>query len=163
MIWIDFSIIGLLSVTLTVGLLKGFSQQAFSLLTWTIAILVGIYFSRDFALFLKTAINDPVGRIAAAFVALCLITQVFSSLIGMLLGSILKKPALSLVDRLGGMLFGLAHGSLFVTAIILLAGLSVLPKAHWWQESKLIPPFQSVAVWICDNIRSELTQNVHYN
>jgi membrane protein required for colicin V production len=163
MIWIDFSIIALLGINLFVGLFKGLNQQAFALFASIIAVLVGNYFSKDFAVFLKTAIPDPIGRMAIAFIALWLITQMVASIVSLLLSALLKKNKLSVLDRLGGMLLGTLRGSILVTMMILLAGLSVLPKTPWWKASKLIPPFQSAAVWICDTIPSDLTKNIHYN
>ncbi len=162
MIWIDYVIIGLFSITLLAGVLKGFSLQVFSLLAWLLALLVGLNFSRDFSFFLQPTLSDPAARMAASFVALCLITRFVASLIGLLLGGLLKKPALSVIDRLGGMVFGIAHGVILVTLIILLSGLSVLPKSPWWKESKLIPPFQSIALWLRDHSPSELAKYVHY-
>lgn len=163
MIWIDYGIIALLISTFMMGLFKGAKQQAFSLLAWVLALLVGIFFSHDFSWLLKNSITDPIARIAAAFISLCLITQVVAGLIGLVLSVALKKDQLSLFDRLGGMVLGAAHGGLLVTLAILLAGLSVLPKSPWWHKSKLIPPFQTASVWISGHIESEFTKNIHYN
>lgn len=163
MIWIDYIIIGLLCITLLTGMLKGFGLQIFSLLAWVLALLVSLNFSRDFSFFLQHTIIDPAARIAASFAALCLITRFVGSLIGVLLSRLLKKPALSIIDRLAGMVFGIAHGAIFVTIIIMLCGLSVLPKSPWWKDSKLIPPFQSIAMWLRDHSPPELAQYVHYH
>ncbi len=162
MIWIDYFIIVLLSIALLAGVLKGFSLQVFSLLAWLMALLVGLSFSPDFSLFLQSSLNDPAARMAASFAALCLITRLIGSLIGLLLSRLLKKPKLSIVDRLGGMVFGVAHGAVFVTLIIMLSGLSVLPKSPWWKESKLIPPFQSIALWMRGHSPSGLAKYMHY-
>lgn len=163
MIWIDYIIIGLLCITLLTGLLKGFSRQVFSLLVWIVALLVGLHFSRDFSVLLPPSISDPAARIAASFLALCTITRTVGALIGILLGALIKKSALSILDRIGGMIVGVAQGAIFVTIIIILAGLSVLPKSPWWKESKLIPPFQSIATWLRDHSPSGLAKYVHYH
>ncbi|MDD5277383.1 MAG: CvpA family protein [Methylovulum sp.] len=162
MIWVDYIIIGLLCITLLTGILKGFSLQAFSLVTWLMALLVSLNFSRDFSFFLQPTIGDPAARIAASFTILCLITRFIGGLISLLLRKLIKKPTLSIVDRLGGMVFGVANGAIFVTIIVMLCGLSVLPKSPWWKESKLIPPFQSIALWVRDNSPSELAKHLHY-
>ena len=163
MIWIDFGIIGLLSSCLIIGLLKGLSQQTYALFSWLVAFLVSIFFSKDFSFFLKSTINEPTAKIAVAFVSLFLITLLFSGLISLLLRPLFKNSILTFTNRMGGMLLGIAQGALLITIVILLAGLSVLPKTQWWKQSKLIPPFQTVSIWICNNLHSELTQYVHYN
>lgn len=162
MIWIDFAIAGLLCLALIMGLLKGFSRQAFSLVCWLLAVWVGLSFSLGFSSFLKSTITDPAARMAISFVALCLITLMVGGLIRLLLGELVKKSNLNINDRLGGVLFGAAHGMVFVTILVMLAGLSVLPHSPWWKESKLIPPFQAITLWLRDHIPSELTKNVHY-
>lgn len=162
MIWVDYIIIGLLCITLLTGILKGFSLQVFSLVAWLMALLVGLNFSRDFSFFLQPTISDPAARMAASFTVLCLMTRLVGSVIGMLLYRLIKKPTLSILDRLGGMIFGIVNGAIFVTIIIMLCGLSVLPKSPWWKESKLIPPFQSIALWMRDNSPSELAKHLHY-
>jgi membrane protein required for colicin V production len=162
MIWIDYVILVLLCVTLLMGVFKGFNYQFFSLLAWLVALLISLGFSRDFSMFLPQGISDPGAKMAASFAILCLITRFVGSLIAMLLNELIKKPSLSIFDRLGGMCFGIVHGAIFATILIMLAGLSVLPKSPWWKESKLIPPFQSIAVWLLDHSSSELAKHVHY-
>ncbi|MDP2902795.1 MAG: CvpA family protein [Methylovulum sp.] len=162
MIWIDFAIIGVQCITLTAGLLKGFSQQAYSLLCWLLAVAVGLNFSHEFSMFLKSTINDPSALLAASFSALCLITLIVGGLIRLLLGELIKKSGLTLAERLGGMVFGIAHGVLFAAVLVMLAGLSVLPHSPWWKKSKLIPPFQAMVLGIHAHLPSKLTENVHY-
>lgn len=163
MIWIDFVIIALIIITLIAGLLRGLSQQAFSLIFWLLAIVVGLNFSVEFSVFLKTTVSHPHARIAASFALLFLITLITGEIIGLLLGELVKKAELSFSDRFGGMLFGVAHGMVAVTVLILLAGLSVLPNSAWWKQSILIPPFQSIAVWLQGHVPTELTQYLHYH
>ncbi|MDO9104665.1 MAG: CvpA family protein [Methylovulum sp.] len=162
MIWVDFAIIGMQCMTLTAGLIKGVSQQAYSLMWWLLAVAVGLNFSPEFAMFLKASINDPAARMAAAFVALCLITLMVGGLIRVLLGGLIKKSGLTLVERLAGLVFGAAHGVIWVAVLVMLAGLSVLPQSPWWKKSKLIPPFQSIVVGLHNRLPSELTKNVNF-
>jgi membrane protein required for colicin V production len=60
------------------------------------------------------------------------------------------------------MLFGLARGMLVVAVLVLLGGLTPLPEDPWWQESKLIPPFQALAIWLRDHIPSGMTGYINY-
>jgi membrane protein required for colicin V production len=162
MIWIDFAIIVLIIITLMAGLLRGLNQQAFSLIFWLLAVVVGLNFSVEFSVFLKTTVSHPPARIAASFALLFLITLITGELIGFLLGELVKKAQLTFTDRFGGMLLGVAHGMVAVTVLILLAGLSVLPNSAWWKQSLLIPPFQSIAIGLQSYIPTELKKYIHY-
>jgi len=163
MIWVDYIIISLLSVFTILGVLKGTAKQAFSLMAWLAATVVGIYFSPDFTWLIKAQFQDPAARLAGAFIALHLMTLSVMGLVGILLGVVFRQKQLSIMSRVGGMLLGAAHGGLFVVIALLLTGLSVLPKSPWWHQSKLIPPFQTVSAWASRSLQSEFTKNIHYN
>jgi len=162
MIWIDFAIIGLISISLIRGLLRGFIKEVFSLGFWLLAILVGLSFSRDLSGFLASAVSSPLVRIAASFVMLFVVTLVLGGLISLLLGALIKKTGLTFSDRIGGLFFGVVRGMVVVVVIVVLAGFTSLPKDTWWTESKLIPPFQLLAIWLRDHIPSGVAEFVNY-
>ena len=63
----------------------------------------------------------------------------------MILNSI-GKTQLSIPDRFLGMVFGMARGSIIITLIILLAGLTHLPTKAIWQQSVVIHYFQPIVL-----------------
>ena len=92
MIWVDYTIIGLVSFGLITGLLRGFSVEVFSLVFWLLAIGVALGFCRDFSVFLESTISNTIPKIAASFTLLLMITLIVGRLIRMLLGESLYKP-----------------------------------------------------------------------
>lgn len=162
MIWIDFTLIGLVFISLVMGLRRGFIREFFSLVFWILAIWVSLRFSREFSGFLDSTIHHPLAKMAASFVALFAITLSLGGLIGFLLSVLTKNTGLTFMDRFGGMVFGVFRGMIFVTIVVLLAGLTPLPKDSWWAESKLIPPFQLLAVWLRDHIPSGMAEFISY-
>ncbi len=162
MIWIDYTIIALILISSVIGLLRGFIREAFSLVIWVIAIWVGLTFSREFSSFLEDLMSIPSARIATAFAILFFVTLILGALISYLLGELVKKTGLTGSDRFAGMIFGIARGLVVVAIIVMLAGLTPLPEDSWWKESALIPPFQSLAIWLRDHIPSGLTGYINY-
>lgn len=162
MIWIDYDIIGIISIGLIIGLLRGFSLEVFSLIFWLLAIGIGLSFSRDFSVFLDSTFSNSLPKITASFTLLFLITLIVGSLIRMLLGESINKPKLTFMEHLGGMVFGIVHGMVVIVILVMLAGLTALPDDLWWKESKLLPPFQIGAIWLRDHISSGLSEYVHY-
>lgn len=162
MIWIDFAIIGLVFISLVIGLLRGFVKEAFSLVTWILAIWVGLSFSREFSRFLEQSISYPSARIAASFAILFVMTLVLGGMISFLLGVLVNKTGLTGTDRFIGMIFGVFRGMVVVSIIIMLAGLTPLPEDPWWKESKLIPPFQTLAIWLRDHVPSGVAGYINY-
>ncbi|KAF3976884.1 MAG: CvpA family protein [Methylococcales symbiont of Iophon sp. n. MRB-2018] len=162
MIWIDYTIIGLVLISSIIGLLRGFVKEAFSLIIWMIAIWVGLTFSREFSVFLEQFITYPSARIATAFAILFILTLIIGAMISYLLGELVKKTGLTGSDRFAGMIFGIVRGLVVVSVIVMLAGLTPLPRDSWWKESNLIPPFQSLAVWLREHIPSGLARYIKY-
>lgn len=162
MIWIDYAIIALIVISLFIGLLRGLIKEAFSLVIWILAIWIGLTFSREFSVFLESMISYPSARIASAFAILFVITLILGGLISFLLNELVKKTGLTGTDRFLGMIFGIGRGLVVVAIIIMLAGLTPLPEDSWWKESVLIPPFQTLAVWLRDHIPSGLASYVNY-
>jgi len=162
MIWVDYAIACLVTVSAVIGLLRGFIKEAFALATWVVAIGVGMHYSRDFAVLLQTAISYPSARIAAAFGILFFMTLILGALISFILNHLIEKTGLTGSDRLLGMLFGVVRGAVLVSVLVMLGGITPLPEDPWWKQSLMIPPFQSLAVWLKDHIPSALTGYIHY-
>lgn len=163
MIWIDYAIIALICISSIIGLFRGFVKEAFSLLLWVVAILVGLNFGREFSTFLEDVISYPSARLAAAFLLLFFITLILGSVISFLLGQLIDKTGLTGSDRFAGMIFGIVRGAVVVSLVIMMAGLTPLPEDPWWRESTLIPPFQSLAVWLKDHMPTGLAGYFNYH
>jgi membrane protein required for colicin V production len=73
-----------------------------------------------------------------------------------------KNTKLTFMGRLGGMVLGGVRGAILVTVVVILAGLTPLPKDSWWTESTVLPPFQILAVWLRDHISSDMAKYINY-
>ena len=162
MIWIDYAILGLIGISATIGLFRGFVREAFSLATWAVAFWVGLSFSNAFSEYLQSVIDLPSVRIAVAFVILFLLTLILGSLLGYLLAQLVTKTGLTGSDRFAGLLFGIGRGIVVVAVLVLLAGLTPLPSDPWWQDSTLIEPFQSLALWLRDQLPTGVAGKIDY-
>ncbi|MEN8259943.1 MAG: CvpA family protein [Pseudomonadota bacterium] len=162
LIWIDYAILGLIFISATIGLMRGFVREAFSLISWVLAVGVGLAFSRDFSRLLESSITYPSARIAAAFAILFFATLILGGLLGYLLTQMVQKTGLTGSDRFAGLIFGIARGLLVVSVLVLLAGLTPLPEDPWWRESVLVEPFQSLADWLRDRLPAGVAGYVNY-
>jgi membrane protein required for colicin V production len=146
--WVDLWIIGIMGVSGLVGLWRGLVREVLSLASWGLAIWVAIAFSDTLEGYLQNAIPSPTMRIAAAFGTLFLLTLMAASLVGLVLTQLLDTTGLTGIDRMTGLLFGLARGVLIVAVLVFLARSTPMPRDRWWRESHLIPIFQSIALWL---------------
>jgi membrane protein required for colicin V production len=162
MIWIDYAITGLVFIYLVIGLARGGGKEILSLLSWFLALGVGWCFALEFSDLLTAAIKTPPARIAVSFACLLVITRIFTSFILFLMTEGITRASVTFTGHFFGMLVGAIRGLVIVAAIILTAGLTNLPKDLWWRESKLIPPFQSSAVWLRDTIPSGIAGYIRF-
>ena len=47
--------------------------------------------------------------------------------------------------------------------LVLLAGVTPLPRDPWWQASHLMPHFERVALWLADFLPAEVKDNVRFD
>jgi len=162
LLWVDFVIIGLIAISVIKGFFRGSRVEIFSLVFWLLAMAIGFAFCNEFSVYFDAIFKVLIAKTAAAFVSLISLTLMVGIIIRLLLGAVITKPQLSFVERLSGMVVGLINGMIIVVILVLLAGLSNLPKELWWTQSTVLPPFQLSAIWLRDKIPSELTKNAHY-
>ena len=162
MIWVDNAIIALLAIYTIGGILRGYGQEIFSIIVWLIGTIVAWFFSQDFAILLAKFFSTSSTRLTMSFIALILITLVIGGIINMLLGDSVKKTGLTLLDRMGGLFFGFSHGLVVIFVMVIVAGVTPLPKDRWWQESKYLPPFQSLASLVKRKSSSKIARSINF-
>jgi membrane protein required for colicin V production len=158
--WVDGCLIGLIGLSGLIGLVRGLIREVFSLAAWGAAVWVGLRYDHEVAGYLETAIPLPSARLAVAFALLFIATLAVAGLAAVLLSKLVQHTGLSGVDRLAGLVFGTARGVLVVAVLVLLAGATPLPEDSWWKESKLIPPFQSLSLWLRDQIPMDYASRI---
>jgi membrane protein required for colicin V production len=59
--------------------------------------------------------------------------------------------------------FGIARGALLVVVLVVLAGLTALPRDPWWQGSRLIPVFQGIALGLKPHLPAALRDYIDFD
>jgi membrane protein required for colicin V production len=145
----DYLILGVLAVSMLLGISRGFVREAIGLLAW----LGGLWFAWRYAPLLEPLLGGTVGHPpASTWTARALILIAFL-LMGWLLAGILshllRHSGLSpLVDRILGMVFGTVRGAVVVAVLVLLGHFVQLDRVNWWQRSRLLPYATELAGWI---------------
>jgi len=147
MTWVDYIILGVIALSVIISLLRGLLKEVMALVVWVAACAVAFVFTDDVEGLLSGSVDIPSARLAISFGLLFLITLIIGGLTNYLLGQMIEKTGLSGTDRFFGIFFGLARATVLLTAIVMLAGLTPLPKDHWWQQSRLLPVFETLAVY----------------
>src|SRR5690606_4861417 len=128
----DGIILFIIAVSALISLRRGFTREAFSLLTWGAAFVVARLFSPALDALMVDQIETPSLRLAVAFGVLVVLTLVIGALINHLLGELVRVTGLSGTDRLLGMVFGAIRGVLLVVVLVAL-GRQLFIEDPWWQ------------------------------
>ena len=140
-------ILVLLSSTI-MGLLRGFVREAASLIFWIVAIWAAWKFGPLVEPHLGGLLADP--KVAPWVGRLCVLVLVLlvGWIVGLLLGYFASSVGLGPMDRVLGLVFGMARGALLVGLLIIGGELLHLNQEGWWNRSKLVPYGQTAGDWL---------------
>ena len=162
LIWVDYCLIGLIALSALIGLIRGLIREIFSLVIWGAALWLSLHYNHQLSTHLEQAIPEETPRLAASFALIFIAVLLLGGMLVFVVGKLIAATGLGGTDRLAGLLFGVARGVLIVAVLVLLAGVTPLPADPWWKQSKLIPPFQSLALWLQAQVPSGLVAQVKF-
>ena len=158
----DYTIIGIIIISIAISLVRGLVREALSLATWIIAFWIGLKFHDVLAKFLSAYIHTPSVNAAVSFILLFIAILLVGGLTNFLIGKAIKKTGLGAMDRFFGLFFGCARGMLLVAIIILLGEMTAFAQDQWWKTSVLIPHFQWLADWLRGFLPAQFTNVEHF-
>ncbi|MGR8980602.1 MAG: CvpA family protein [Gammaproteobacteria bacterium] len=162
LIWVDYTIIVLIGIYILLGMVRGGRKEMLCLISWLVAIAVAWNFAEDLSKLLPASIPPTPVKLAAAFAIMLVVTRVFTSFIIFLMSQRSNANKSSFGDHLAGILVGLCRGIVIVAIMILMGGLTTLPKDSWWRESQLIPPFEFSVIWLKDHIPTGMSGYIRF-
>ena len=162
MIWVDYAILVILFVSALISVFRGFLREAISLAGWVLAFWLALTFSADVGALLENYINLPSVREGAAFFIIFAATLVVTGVVMYVVRVVVEKTEISGTDRALGIVFGLARGAVIVAVLVMLAGLTAVPKDPWWRESVLLPHFQTLAVELTTLLPPDVAAHFSY-
>lgn len=144
--WLDLVFIGIIAVSVVISLIRGFVREVVSVLVWVAAIWAAVTFAQPLAEMLAAWVDSPTIRMVAAFAAVFILVLIVGGVINYFAGQMVGRTGLSGTDRVLGLLFGGARGLLIVALLVLVAGLTAIPRESWWVESRIAT---GMTPWVC--------------
>lgn len=160
MIWVDYVIVATIAISAIVGIVRGFTREALSLLTWTLAIALAWLFGETLAERLAAWISIPSIRIATAYAAIFLIVLAIGALATHMAAGLIRRTPFAGPDRTLGAGFGALRGAAIVTLLVFLLGMTPARRDPWWSESYLIVRFERVASWMREQMPEDWQRQV---
>ncbi len=141
----DLAIAVIVTISVVIGLVRGFVVEVLSLVVWIAAVLLAIALGPEVSGWFGGSIELPSLRVALGYGVVFFAVLIVGAIFVWLMRKLVQGTGLSGTDRLFGMLFGLARGVVVVIVLVLLLGFTPVPRDAWWQESEALPVFQSLA------------------
>lgn len=159
----DYAVLLIVGASVLLSVMRGFVREVLALASWVIAFVAAGLLSGVVAGWIGTTIPNESWRALAAFAAVFFTTLVGMSLVAMAVSGLMKKAGLGLEDRLLGGFFGFARGVLMVMVLVLLGGLTALPRQPAWNDAMLSPPLEALAAAIKPWLPQILSSNLSYD
>lgn len=142
----DLAIVGVIALSALLAFVRGVIRELIALIAWVVGLVGAIAFTPTVGSWIPDFGGHPVLRYVIAFALILIGALLVGALIAYPLSRAVRVLGLGFVDRFLGSIFGLARGLLLVLAFVLVAGLTSLPRADWWQNATLAPPLVVLAL-----------------
>jgi membrane protein required for colicin V production len=159
----DYAVLAIVAISAVLSVVRGLVREVLALLAWILAFVAANLFAADLAAWLPAAIESAEMRLLAGFLGVFFAVLVAMSLVALGISRLVKKAGLGFEDRVLGALFGIARGGLIVMVLVLLAGLTSLPRQPAWRQAVLSPPLEALAVQVKELLPGPLSGRIRYN
>jgi membrane protein required for colicin V production len=161
----DWMLLAIVAISAVFGLMRGFVGVVVSLVAWVLAGWAALRFGGEVAAALAgdlpPSTTDVLAGHALCFVGVLLVAGV----VGWLVRRAIESAGLSGVDRALGLALGVVRGAVVACALVLLFGLTPVPREPAWQASwivpMLVPGAQVLRGWLPDRVAAEVDFGIH--
>src|ERR1700758_5159379 len=158
---VDLIIIAVLALSVLVGLWRGLISEVLALVTWIAAFWVAWTYGPAVSTHFEHSIETPLLRLLVGY-GLCFIgVLILGALVRFAIQALVDSTGLSGTDRLLGMVFGFVRGLLLVTLLVFLVDQTGFAREPLWQQSTLLPQFNSLAAWLEHEMPPNVRQHLH--
>jgi membrane protein required for colicin V production len=158
----DLAVIAIIGLSVLLSVIRGLVREVLALAAWAVAFFAANVLATQVSQWMPQALESEELRLLAAFGCVFIAVLILMSLLAMLASKLVKDAGLGVEDRLLGVAFGLARGLLVVLTLVLLAGLTPLPRQAVWRNAMLSGPLEGLAVLVQAWLPAELAKRITY-
>lgn len=157
----DLLIFGLLAMFTGIGILRGALRELLAVGGWLLAILCGWLFADAVGTWFEQLADEALRRMIA-FIVIVMVTLAVLSVATFILRMLLPRPSPDVISRTLGGAVGLFRGAVVVVVLVLLAGLTPLPRKDSWQNAQLVGVFVPAAEQVLEWLPAPVARQFRY-
>ena len=157
---LDFVVLTILLISLSIGLWRGLIYEVLSLLGWPIAFVLSRLSADSIAKLLPMV--EETMRITAAYALVFIAALIVWGILAKMLSKMLKAMGSDWSDRAMGGMFGVVRGVLVVLVLTWLAGLTHIPEQQFWRGALTSKTLEDVALLTKAWLPGDIEKRVHY-
>jgi membrane protein required for colicin V production len=142
---VDYVILISVVVSVVVGIWRGFTTEALSLITLLAAIGLAWTFADALAPRFGSWAEAPEARLWIARFIIFVIVLVIGGLVSWVARKLVRNTGLSGLDRTLGAAFGLARAALLVGLSVIVLQFAEVDQEPWWKDARFRPYAERVA------------------
>ena len=146
--WIDIIIIVLFTISILIGIYRGFVKETLSVASWLLAAWMAFTFGEQAAVYIKPYVAQEPLDLAIAYVAVFLVALIAFSVVSHILSKIFESTGMTGIDRSIGSIFGFVRAVVIVVALILVGRYMAMDNQQWWMDSGFRPYFEPMVEWV---------------
>ena len=131
----DGLLLTVLLLSVLLGAWRGLVYEVLSVASWVAAFVLAQAYADEVSLVLPLDGLSPPLQLAAGFLVVFIAVAFAGGLLAWLVKKLVASVGLRPVDRVLGSAFGLARGVVMLLAFAVVASMSPLRDAPWWQGS----------------------------
>jgi membrane protein required for colicin V production len=158
----DLIALGLVVISILISLARGFVKELISVLSWVLAAWLSVRHSQALSKYI-TFTDVQSLRVFLAFLIIFVVMVFIGATFNFMIGQFVRKTPFSAADRVLGMVFGAVRGVLILSVLVLLGGLTALPRDTWWQDSYAIEKVQKISIWMKGFLPSEVAHYFNFS
>jgi len=158
----DYAVLTILGFSVLLSVIRGLVREVLALLAWVAAFVAASLFGGKLAALLPPEIPSEQLRLLGAFIGIFFVVLLVMGLLAVLISRLVKSAGLSVEDRILGGLFGFARGLVIVMVLVLLAGMTALPKNPEWRNATFSPPLETLAVIVRHWMPADMASRINY-
>jgi membrane protein required for colicin V production len=159
---IDIIVLAILGISTVLGVFRGLVREVLALVAWVAGFLLANLLAPEAARLLPKAMASEEIRLLVSYVIVFIVVLIGLSVLAILASKLVKIVGLGAADRGVGGVFGLVRGLLIVMILVMLAGLTALPRQSMWREAALRGPLEASAGYVRGWLPSDLAKRINY-